>query len=121
MKLFIKIFLWFLVAIALSNVVILFVTRSFQTEPMMNRVQRSTRNQMIVYAGTATQIANGEGESGVKAFLTRLRDLEPPREVDLVAEDGNVWYGTTDDIEDSRELIGRTLTSRTAVRSVLHR
>ncbi|MBK9766231.1 MAG: HAMP domain-containing protein [Chloracidobacterium sp.] len=106
--------MWFLVAIALSNVVILFVTRSFQTEPMMNRVQRSTRNQMIVYAGTATQIANGEGESGVKAFLTRLRDLEPPREVDLVAEDGNVWYGTTDDIEDSRELIGRTLTSRTA-------
>ena len=114
MKLFIKIFLWFLVAIALSNVVILFVTRSFQTEPMMNRVQRSTRNQMIVYAGTATQIANGEGESGVKAFLTRLRDLEPPREVDLVAADGNVWYVTKEEIEDVRELIGRTLTSRTA-------
>ena len=78
MKLFIKIFLWFLVAITLTNVVIVFVTRTFQTEPIINRFQRSTRNQMIIYSGTAMQIVNSEGEEGLRSFLTRLRDVEPP-------------------------------------------
>lgn len=114
MKLFLKIFLWFLTAIALMFGVIIFVTRTFQTEPMMGRVQRSTRNQMIIYAGTATQIVNGEGEAGLKAFLSRLRDLEPPREVDLVAEDGTVWYGESADITDSIELINHTKLTGTA-------
>jgi len=109
MKLFLKIFLWFMAAIALMVGVIVFVTRTFQTEPMMGRVQRSTRNQMIIYAGTATQIVNGEGEAGLKAFLARLRDLEPPREVDLVAADGSVWFGDSNDVSDSRELISHTL------------
>lgn len=111
MKLFVKIFLWFLAAIALMFGVIVFVTRTFQTDPMNSRFQRSTRNQMIVYAGTATQIAGGEGEEGLRKFLTRLRDLEPPREVDLVAEDGSVWFGEDADIADSKDLIARTRAS----------
>lgn len=111
MKLFIKIFLWFLVAITLTNVVIVFVTRTFQTEPIINRFQRSTRNQMVVYSGTATQIVNAEGEEGLRQFLTRLRDLEPPREVDLVAEDGKVWFGTNDEVTDSTDIVGKTLES----------
>jgi two-component system sensor histidine kinase CpxA len=111
MKLFIKIFLWFLVAITLTNVVIVFVTRTFQTEPIINRFQRSTRNQMVVYGGTATQIVNSEGEEGLRQFLIRLRDLEPPREVDLVAEDGKVWFGADEDIGDSKDLVVKTLGS----------
>jgi two-component system sensor histidine kinase CpxA len=111
MKLFIKIFLWFLVAITLTNVVIVFVTRTFQTEPIINRFQRSTRNQMIVYSGTAMQIVKSEGEEGLRSFLTRLRDLEPPREVDLVAEDGKVWFGANDEITDSTDIVARTLGS----------
>ena len=66
MKLFVKIFLWFLAAIALVVGVLMFVTRTFQTEPMVSRQQRSTRNQMTVYSGTATQIVNGEGEAGLR-------------------------------------------------------
>ena len=46
MKLFVKIFLWFLAAIALMVGVIIFVTRTFQTDPLFSRLQRSTRNQM---------------------------------------------------------------------------
>lgn len=111
MKLFIKIFLWFLVAITLTNVVIVFVTRTFQTEPIINRFQRSTLNQMIVYSGTATQIVNSEGEDGLRQFLTRLRDLEPPREVDLIAEDGKVWFGKNDEIADAADIVGKTLGS----------
>ena len=111
MNLFVKIFLWFLTAIALIVGMIIFVTRTFQTEPMVGRMQRSTRNQMIVYGGTATQIVNGEGENGLRAFLSRLKDLEPPREVELVSEDGSVWYGEAGEVEDSRDVIARTLTS----------
>jgi two-component system sensor histidine kinase CpxA len=111
MNLFVKIFLWFLTAIALIVGMIIFVTRTFQTEPMVGRMQRSTRNQMIVYGGTATQIVNGEGENGLRAFLSRLKDLEPPREVELVAEDGSVWYGEADEVEDSTEVVARTLAS----------
>lgn len=114
MKLFIKIFLWFLAAIALMVGVIIFVTRTFQTQPMVSRFERSTRNQMFVYGGTATQIAKTEGEAGVRIFLTRLSDLEPQREVNLVAADGTFLFGGTGAIEDATELIGRTLTSGNA-------
>lgn len=114
MKLFVKIFLWFLTAVALMVGVIIFVTRTFQTQPMVSRYERSTRNQMIVYGGTATQIATAEGEAGVRTFLSRLSDLEPPREVNLVAADGTLLFGGTGVIEDSTELIGRTLTSGNA-------
>src|SRR5256885_4919417 len=108
MKLFVKIFLWFLAAIALMVVVIIFVTRTFQTDPMFSRFQRSTRNQMSIYAGTATQIVNAEGENGLRAYLSRLRDLEPPREVDLVDSSGRTWFGEAGEIADSTELINRT-------------
>ncbi len=114
MKLFLKIFLWFLVATSLMIGVMYFVTRTFQTEPMVNRWERSTRNQLVVYAGTAEQIARSEGEAGVRSFLTRLRDLEPPREVDLVAGDDTIWFGQNEDVADSLALIARTRASGAA-------
>ncbi len=114
MKLFIKIFLWFLAAIALIVGMMIFVTRTFQTEPMMSRFQRSTRNQMTIYGGTASQIVNAEGENGLKVYLARLRDLEPPREVNLVSPDGTAWFGDRSAIADSTELISRTFASDTA-------
>ncbi len=114
MKLFVKIFLWFLAAVALMVVVIIFITRTFQTEPMVSRFQRSTRNQMMIYGGTATQIINAEGEPGLKVYLSRLRDLEPPRGVDLVAPDGSVWFGSESEVVDSREIIAQTVSSGAA-------
>ena len=108
MKLFVKIFLWFLAAVALMVGVIIFVTRTFQTDPMFSRTQRSTRSQMTVYGGTASQIVKAEGEGGLRIFLSRLRDVEPPREVQLVASDGTPWFGEVGKIADSQELIGRT-------------
>ena len=108
MKLFVKIFLWFLAAVALMVGVIIFVTRTFQTDPMFSRTQRSTRSQMTVYGGTASQIVKAEGEGGLRIFLSRLRDVEPPREVQLVSSDGTPWFGEVGKIADSQELIGRT-------------
>ena len=90
MKLFLRIFLWFLAAIALVVGMIIFVTRTFQTEPMVSRSQRSTRNQLLIYGGSATQIVNNEGEENLRAFLARIRDVDPSRQVDLVNENDRV-------------------------------
>src|SRR5580765_8286456 len=111
MNLFFKLLLWFLVTATLVFGVMFFITWTFQTEPMFSRVQRASRNQMIIYGGTASQIVNTEGEAGLRDFLSRLKNVEPPREVDLVAEDGNVWFGSDEELDDSRELISRTFDS----------
>lgn len=111
MKLFIKIFLWFLAAVAVSNGVIYFVTKTFQTEPMVSRFQRSTRNQMNIYGGTATQIAQAEGEAGLKQYLNRLQGQELTRKVNLVGSDGKVWFGAENEISESGDIVQKTIVS----------
>jgi len=111
MKLFVKIFLWFLAAIALMVGVIIFVTRTFQTAPMESRWQRATRNQMQIYGGTATQIAAAEGENGLRTYLARLRDVDPPRDVELVDSNGKVWFGGESETPESKDLTARTFAS----------
>lgn len=110
MKLFLKIFLWFLAAVAVSNAVIYFVTKTFQTEPLISRFQRSTNNQMTIYGGTATQIAHAEGESGLRIYLARLQG-EMSRKVNLVASDGALWFGEHNEILEPDEIVKRTLAS----------
>lgn len=109
MRLFAKIFLWFLAAIALTVGMMIFVTRTFQTNPLFSRLQRSTRNQMQIFAGTATQIAAAEGEAGLRIYLTRLRDVDPPRDIDLIDADGKVWFGEENAIANRAEIVARTL------------
>lgn len=109
MKLFLKIFLWFLAAVAVSNAVIYFVTRTFQTEPLINRFQRSTRNQMNIYGGTATQIARAEGTEGLNTYLTRLQGQDSTRKVVLVGGDGKVWFGSENEIVDVSEIVRQTI------------
>ncbi len=111
MKLFGKIFLWFLAAVALMVGVIIFVTRTFQTDPLFSRLQRSTRSQMLIYGGTATQIAAAEGEAGLRAYLSRLRDADPPRDVNVVGQDGKIWFGSDDTVSAAADLAARTLQS----------
>lgn len=111
MKLFVKIFLWFLLAIFATIGVMTYITRTFQTEPMSSRMERSRRNQMTIFSGTATQIAAAEGEAGLRAFLTRLRDTEPPRKVDLVEANGKVWFGDSGEMAGSAEIVNRALSS----------
>ena len=110
MKLFLKIFLWFLAALAVSNAVIYFVTRTFQTEPLISRFQRSTNNQMTIYGGTATQIAHAEGEAGLRVYLERLQG-EMSRKVNLIGSDGSLWFGERNEISEPGEIVRRTLAS----------
>jgi two-component system sensor histidine kinase CpxA len=93
MKLFFKIFLWYLVALAMMFGVMIFVTRTFQTEPAFSRWQRSARNQMAFYSATATQIQAAGGDAALNTFLARLNQNGSIRDVVLMQSDGTVSYG----------------------------
>ena len=111
MKLFLKIFLWFLAAIALMVVVVIFITRTFQTEPTFGRWQRGARSQLTVYSGTAEQIYNSEGETAMWDFISRLKDAETMLEVDVVDSDGHLLSGDATNVHDFDPVIARTTAS----------
>src|SRR5215813_4883501 len=91
MNLFFKIFLWFLAAVALMIGIVVFINWSVQTEPVVSRWQVSVRSQMNIYADTASQIYDSEGEEGLREFLHRILDAETISEVDLIGSDGRPW------------------------------
>jgi two-component system sensor histidine kinase CpxA len=114
MRLFLKIFLWFLVAIALTSVVMTFVTRTFQTEPLFSRWQRSARSQLAFYGATATQVFNNEGEAGLKLFLMRLQDVGAIQDVRMVDSQGKVAYGEVQRNRDVGAIVGRVIETGSA-------
>jgi two-component system, OmpR family, sensor histidine kinase CpxA len=114
MKLFLKIFLWFLAAIALMVGVVMFITKTFQTEPTFGRWQRGARAQLSVYSATASQIYDQEGEAALRQFMSRLKDAETLLEVDLLDRDGRLFYGDATNIREFDTVIARTLASGTA-------
>jgi signal transduction histidine kinase len=111
MNLFLKIFLWFLAAIALMVGVIFFLNWTVQTEPVVSRWRISVRNQTNIYAETAAQIYASEGEKGLEGFLDRVRRSETIGEVDLIGENGRMWLSQGVNAEDYRELISKALNS----------
>ena len=111
MKLFIKIFLWFLAAVALMVGVVIFVTRTFQTEPMFSRWQRNAKTQMSIYSGTVTQIYNNEGEAGLRAYINRQRDSETIKDIGLIDADGKAIVGEVTNLREVDAVIDRVRTS----------
>ena len=111
MKLFGKIFLWFLATTALMFGVIIFVTRTFQTEPMFSRWQRSARNQLLFYGGSAEQVEKIGGKKELDTLLARLEDNTAIKEVKLIAGDGTLIYGSADDVNDFTDLKARATAS----------
>lgn len=111
MNLFLKIFLWFLAAIALMVGVMLFLNWTVQTEPVVGRWRISVRNQTNIYAKTAGQIYENEGEPGLVSFLERVRMAETIGEVDVVGENGKAWASPGVSTAQYGELISRTLGS----------
>lgn len=113
MNLFLKIFLWFLAAIALMVGVVVFLNWTVQTEPVVSRWRISVRNQTNIYADTAAQIYAGEGENGLVAFLDRIRKLETISEVDLIGENGKAWLSEGVEANSYRDIVAKTLASDT--------
>ena len=91
MNLFLKIFLWFLAAIALMVGAMLFLNWTVQTEPVVSRWRVSVRNQTNIYASTAAEIFNNEGEAAFTTFIDRIRNSETVTEVDVVGQNGKIW------------------------------
>ncbi|MCD9188475.1 MAG: ATP-binding protein [Pyrinomonadaceae bacterium] len=83
MNLFIKIFLWFLAAIALMVGVVIFLTWTTQTEPVVSRWQSSVKNQTNIFAETSAQIYSYEGEKGLEQFLERIRNSENIKDIEI--------------------------------------
>jgi methyl-accepting chemotaxis protein len=107
MKLFVKIFLWFTLATALNFAVITYITRTFQTEPMFSRWQRSATNQLVFYGATAEQIYGASGQPGLTEFLSRLKDNATIQDVDLLDADGNLVFGQREGIHDFDSMVAK--------------
>lgn len=91
MNLFFKIFMWFLAAIALMVGLVVFLNWTSQTEPAGSRWQGSVRNQMNVFAATAAQVYDGEGEKGLKEFLVNVDNVETVSHLEIIDKDGKPW------------------------------
>lgn len=76
MSLFLKIFLWFWLAMALVVGAFALVSWVMQAEPMRRQWQSIVSDTINVHAQTAAQIYEGEGESGVETFLHRINGSE---------------------------------------------
>ncbi|MFM9903895.1 MAG: ATP-binding protein [Pyrinomonadaceae bacterium] len=111
MKLFLKIFLWYLAALALMIGVIIFVTRTFQTDPMFSRWQRSAQSQLTFWSKTSAQIGNKNGDADLREFLGRLQETRSIREIKVVGPDGKLWFGDEADLNDFDALIAKSLAS----------
>lgn len=111
MNLFLKIFLWFLAAIALMVGVVVFLNWTVQTEPVVSRWRISVRNQTNIYAETAAQIYAVQGEKGLNEFLERIRRAETVGEVDIIGENGKAWLSEGVNAENYREYVARALAS----------
>ena len=111
MNLFVKVFLWFLAAIALMVLVVIFLTWTTQTEPVVSRWQTSVINQTNIYASTAGQIYQNEGEEGLREFLVRIREAETIEEIGLINQKGEFRNIEVPLIEPVRQIISKSFSS----------
>ncbi len=113
MNLFVKIFLWFLAAIALMVGVVIFLTWTTQSEPVVSRWQTSVRNQTAIYTAAAAQIDNREGEKGLREFLQTVKSSETIEEIGIVNRQGKSVSAATDFEVIPAELIVKAAQSET--------
>lgn len=104
MKLFLKIVLWFLLAVTLMFLVIMFITRTFQMQPAYSRWQRSAKHQLVFYKNITEQIEQGSGDDGMFKFLSRLKENGSIRDVELYDSDNRRLFGEGPD--NYSEVIG---------------
>jgi signal transduction histidine kinase len=111
MSLFLKIFLWFWLAMALIAGVLFFVSWSTQNEPIMNRVRINFTNQLNIYTAIAKQIHDEEGEAGAREFLQKLKISDQIKDACLVHQNETASCFQNGSNEKVREIIGRAFES----------
>ncbi len=113
MTLFLKIFLWFWLAMALIVGALTFVTWTQQNEPMVRQWQVVVGETMNVHAQTAAQIYDVEGKAGLDTFLERLENSGRITAIGLYSENGERIAGS--DIHfDVKNVLSKSLTSDAA-------
>lgn len=119
MNLFLKIFLWFLAAIAAMVGMVVFLNWTVQTEPVVSRWRNSVTNQMKIYAATAAQLQDGQGDAGLNDFLDRIRNAGTVSEVSVIGSDGELKYGSAADVESYRNLVAKSFqTGETEIETI---
>lgn len=99
MSLFLKIFLWFWLAIALILAVVTVVNWSTQTEPLTRQWQNFMGESVGMNSQTALQIYEAEGVAGLQTYLNRLASSERVSGIGFFDGNGKQLGGT----EISRE------------------
>ncbi len=113
MTLFLKIFLWFWLAMALIVGALTFVAWTQQNEPVVRQWQVVVGDTMSVHAQTAAQILDAEGKSGLDIFLERLENSGRINAIGLYRENGEQISGG--DIKfDVKSVLEKSLTSDSA-------
>lgn len=110
MSLFLKIFLWFWLSIALVVAAVSFINWSTQPENIGRQWQTFTGEVVGINAQTAAQIFENEGENGLKIYLERLQTPDRVNAAGFFAADGRQIAGKP--LDANREnLLNRSLGS----------
>lgn len=113
MTLFLKIFLWFWLAMALIVGALTFVAWTQQNEPVVRQWQVVVGETMNVHAQTAAQIFDSEGKNGLDKFLERLGNSGRISAIGLFKENGEQISGGKIQF-DVQNILGKSLTSDAA-------
>ena len=113
MTLFLKIFLWFWLAMALIVGALTFVTWTQQNEPVVRQWQVVVGETMNVHAQTAAQIYDAEGKAGLDVFLERLENSGRITAIGLYRENDEQISGSSIKF-DVKSVLEKSLTSDAA-------
>ncbi|MEO6588791.1 MAG: ATP-binding protein [Pyrinomonadaceae bacterium] len=106
MSLFLKIFLWFWLSIALVVGVLTFVNLSTQSEPLTRQWQTFIGEAVNINSQTAVQIYENEGQQGLAQYLDRVASAD--RVVALGIFDQNRKQIAGNELSaEAKEMIGR--------------
>lgn len=107
MSLFLKIFLWFWLSIALVVAVLFFVSWSMQSEPLTKQWQTYIAENVIVHSQTAEQIYNNEGKKGLDLFVNRIAGAERVIAVGIFDQNKNRIAGN-EATDEAQEILNRS-------------
>ena len=113
MSLFLKIFLWFWLAIALVVATLTIVNWSMQSEPLVRQWQTFVGEAVSTNSQTAMQIYDNEGLPGLQEYLNRQANLERTNAVGFFDANSKQIAGTEVSPE-AKNLIAEALASDTA-------
>ncbi|HMS38979.1 MAG TPA: ATP-binding protein [Pyrinomonadaceae bacterium] len=94
MSLFLKIFLWFWLAIALIVGAVTVVNLSTQSEPLTRQWQTFVGEAVMTNSQTALQIYENEGRNGLETYLNRHARNERINGIGFFDQNGNQIAGT---------------------------